>query len=92
MPRKRIECKITGRVQMVMYRDFAQRKARRLGLVGTVQNLPDGSVTLVAEGAEEALKKYIALLHKGSIFAKVDGVETKWTEAVGEFCDFRIVF
>jgi acylphosphatase len=92
MTQNRIECKITGRVQMVMYRDFAQRKARRLGIVGTVQNMKDGSVALVAEGEEEALKKYIALLHKGSVFSKVEEVETKWTETTGDFRDFRIVF
>jgi acylphosphatase len=89
---KRIECRITGRVQMVMYRDFAQRKARGLGLVGMAQNLPDGSVAVVAEGEEEALKKYITLLHRGSIFAKVENVETSWVEAMGEFPDFRIAF
>lgn len=77
---------------MVMYRDFAQRKARRLGLVGTVQNMKDSSVALVAEGEEEALKKYIELLHKGSVFSKVEGVETRWAEATGDFRDFRIVF
>jgi acylphosphatase len=77
---------------MVMYRDFAQRKARGLGVVGTVQNLPDGSVAVVAEGEEETLKKYIALLHKGSIFAKVEGVETKWGETKSEFRRFEIVY
>ena len=89
---KRIECKITGRVQMVMYRDFAQRKAHGLGIVGTVQNMIDGSVVIVAEGEEEILKKYITLLHKGSIFAKVEDVEIKWMEEEGEFRDFHIVF
>ncbi len=88
--RKRIECRITGRVQLVMFRDFAQRMARRLGLVGTVQNLPDGSVVVVAEGEEESLKKYIELLHKGSIFAKVERVETKWMEGKNEYKDFVI--
>lgn len=77
---------------MVMYRDFAQRKARGLGIVGTVQNMIDGSVAVVAEGEEEILKKYITLLYKGSIFAKVEDVEIKWMEATGEFHDFHIVF
>jgi acylphosphatase len=89
---KRVECKITGRVQMVMFRDFAQRKARGLGLVGTVQNMKDGSVALVAEGEEEALKKYIGLLHKGSVFSKVEGVETVRLPVTGEFNDFLIIF
>lgn len=77
---------------MVMYRDFTQRKARKLGLVGTVQNMKDGSVAVVAEGEEEILKKFIALLRKGSVFAKVERVEIKWMEAMGEFHDFRIIF
>lgn len=77
---------------MVMYRDFAQRKARGLGIVGTVQNMIDGSVAVVAEGEEEILKKYIGLLHKGSIFAKVEGVETKWMETKGGFLGFKIVY
>lgn len=77
---------------MVMYRDFAQRKARGLGLVGTVQNLPDGSVAVIAEGEEETLKKFIALLRKGSVFAKVEGVETKWVETTGEFKRFTIIY
>lgn len=77
---------------MVMYRDFAQRKARGLRLVGTVQNLKDGSVAVVAEGEEDILKKYIILLHKGSIFAKVEEVEVKWLSSTGEFRDFLIIF
>jgi acylphosphatase len=89
---KRIECKITGRVQMVMFRDFAQRKARGLRLVGTVQNMKDGSVAVVAEGGEETLKKFVALLHKGSIFAKVERVEIAWMEARGGYNDFKIIY
>src|SRR3989344_224255 len=48
---ERIETIVSGRVQVVMYRDFATRKARGLGLVGEVKNLPDGTVRVVAEGA-----------------------------------------
>ena len=48
---------IRGRVQGVMFRDFIQRKAQSLSLVGTVQNRPDASVEVVAVGEEENLKK-----------------------------------
>lgn len=71
---KRLEAKVTGRVQGMMYRDFAQRKARGLGLVGTVRNLPDGSVSVIAEGEDASLQKFIILLRTGPIFAKVDNV------------------
>lgn len=89
---KRIECVITGRVQMVMFRDFAQRKARGLGLVGTVENLSDGSVVVIAEGKEEALRRFIALLHQGSLLSKVEEVKTGWKDATGEFSKFSILF
>lgn len=77
---------------MVMFRDFAQRKARKLGLVGTVQNMKDGSVAVVAEGEEETLKKFNALLHKGSILSHVRDVRVVWSEAKGGYNDFKIVY
>jgi len=35
---KQLRAQVRGRVQMVMYRDFVQRKASRLGLVGWARN------------------------------------------------------
>lgn len=87
-----IECRVTGRVQMVMYRDFTQRKARLLELFGFVRNNPDGSVTVVAEGEKEGLTRFIEKLHKGSLLARVDDVEVEWKAATGEFKDFLITY
>ena len=56
---KEIEVIIRGRVQMVMFRDFTKRKAGSLGLTGTVKNLKDGSVCVVAQGDEDKLNKFI---------------------------------
>ncbi|TSC68656.1 MAG: acylphosphatase [Parcubacteria group bacterium Gr01-1014_70] len=89
---KRITCRITGRVQMVMFRDFAQRKARKLRLAGFVHNEPDGSVMVVAEGTKEQLESYLAYLHKGSILSRVDRVEVSWEGATNKFRDFSIKF
>lgn len=88
--KQRITGKITGRVQMVMFRDFANRKARRLGLTGTVRNLADGSVAVIAEGEEGLLNRYIELLHKGSFLSRVDAVQIERAPATGEFKDFSI--
>lgn len=87
---------ITGRVQMVMYRDFAQRKARGLELRGWVRNLHDGRVELVARGDREVLEKYLAKLQRGSLLSKVERVEAEW-RAEGDldnesFADFLIVY
>lgn len=90
--KKQLKAIITGRVQLVMYRDFAQRKARKLGLVGTVQNLKDGSVEVVVEGDENVLNEYIKYLNKGSILSKVKNIRISWAEAKGNFSDFLIVY
>jgi len=89
---KQIDCIISGRVQGVLYRDFSRRMARRYGLVGTVENLPDGTVKVVAQGDELKLKKYIEDLKRGSIFSRVDAVDEKWGNAEQSFSDFRTVY
>jgi acylphosphatase len=92
MQSKQLKATITGRVQLVMFRDFSQRKARKLGLVGTVKNNPDGSVSVVAEGEDTMLNDYISLLRKGPVLAKVDDVKIEWGESSGTFSDFLIVY
>lgn len=90
--KKQLQATIMGRVQMVMYRDFAQRKARKLGLVGTVQNQKDGSVNVIAEGDERILNEYIKYLNRGSILSKVRNVRISWSEPTGGFSDFEIIY
>ena len=87
-----IKCIVSGIVQIVMYRSFAERKALALRLKGTVRNLPDGTVEVVAQGDREKLEKFIENLHKGSIFSRVDNVEVIWREPGIIFDEFRIVF
>lgn len=89
---KRLESRITGRVQLVMFRDFTTRVSRRLGLVGIVQNMKDGSVEVVAEGEEEKLKQLLTFLNKGSVLSRVDRVESFWEEPTNEFSKFNIVY
>lgn len=87
---ERIEAKVSGRVQLVMYRDFATRKARGLRLVGEVQNLPDKTVRVVAEGPREKLVAYIQKLNKGSLLSHVENVEVSWLPAQGAYTSFSI--
>lgn len=89
---KRLECFVFGRVQLVMFRDFTQRKAKSLKLTGTVKNLPNGSVFVVAEGEEEKLAQLLEKLKKGSLLSRVDRLEEKWLPATGEFSNFKILF
>ena len=87
-----IECKITGKVQMVLFRDFVQRKARGLGIVGTVENLEDRSVKVVAQGTKEDLEKLIEQLHKGPFLARVANITVSWREPKEVFSCFKIVY
>ena len=68
---------VRGRVQGVGYRNFVERFARRLGLAGYVQNLPDGSVRVVAEGDADRLEELEKLLGRGPRFALVEAVEQR---------------
>ncbi len=81
---------VYGRVQMVLYRDFAARKARRLGIVGEVRNLGDGTVSVIAEGEKEKLDAFIVLLKKGPLLADVTDVSVTWREPHGAFDGFSI--
>ncbi len=90
--KKRLECEVFGRVQMVMFRDFIQRNASALGLVGEVKNCADGSVSIIAEGEEADLRALLALARKGSLLSHVEHVKEMWSEPLGAYAQFRIVY
>ena len=86
---KRLTLKIFGLVQGVGFRYLSQKKAKSRGFTGYVKNLDDGAVELVAEGEETALKEFIAWCYNGVGPAQVTKIEENWSEATGEFSDFR---
>jgi acylphosphatase len=88
---KRMTCVISGRAQGVMFRDFIQRNARTLGLIGQVWNGRDGTVTVVAEGDEALLGELVGRVKQGPPLARVDTVATTYADATGEFGGFHIV-
>ena len=89
---KRLECKIFGRVQFVMFRDFVCRNARSRGITGTVKNNPDGTVSVCAEGEKDKLQELSRLIHRGPLFARVVRVEEVWEGPLGEFENFAILY
>ncbi|MEX0617094.1 MAG: acylphosphatase [Candidatus Woykebacteria bacterium] len=89
---ERVNIKVSGSVQGVLYRSDTASIAQKLGLVGWVKNMPDGSVEIVAEGDNEELGKLIQWCWQGPSFAKVEDVKLKWQKAKGEFRDFDITY
>ena len=81
---------VSGRVRMVRYRSFVYNHARDLGLVGEVENLPDNTVRVVAEGEKESLDELIAALKQGPILARVDNVVVEWLAPAHMFKKFII--
>lgn len=80
---RRVAFRVTGRVQGVGYRRFAETAAIANGLVGHVRNAPDGSVTGEAEGEDAAVQAFAAELQRGPTFSRVDAVELRDLAAVG---------
>ena len=65
---------VTGRVQGVGYRMWAERTASALGIRGWVRNRSDGSVELLATGKDEAVTELIDACSRGPRNAAVSGV------------------
>ncbi len=89
---KRLTAKISGRVQGVFFRDNARKIAQDLDLVGWVQNMPDGSVQVVAEGDERRLERFLESLKEGSDSAVISDVGIKWEKPKGEFEEFEVKY
>ena len=87
-----IYCIITGYVQNVRYRDYVQVSADALHLTGYVQNLPDGTVAVCAQGLPDHLKEFVEYLHEGSLQAKVEGVSVDWRTTKRQADDFSIKY
>ena len=83
---------MTGIVQGVFYRHNTKQQADRLSLAGTVRNLPDGSVEVVAEGDEAQIKKLIEWCKQGPRGALVEKIEVQWHDKSGDFLDFSIIY
>lgn len=57
-----VEIIFKGEVQGVGFRAKTARLGQELGVKGTVCNLPDGSVKVVAQGSEKAINSLVASL------------------------------
>ena len=87
----RLTALVHGRVQGVYFRYFVQNEAMERRLSGYAYNRADGSsVEVVAEGPRTELEALLVRLHIGPPAAKVEAVETCWSDADGAFCGFRV--
>lgn len=79
-------------MQGVCYRMAACDEARSIGLTGTVRNLADGCVEVVAEGDEKDLARMRQWCESGPPMARVTGVQAEYSDAADGFDSFSIIY
>ena len=82
--------RVSGHVQGVGFRYYAQKEALRLGLAGWVCNLAGGDVDLLACGAPETLDDFHGWLLQGPAMARVSSVEVEALVVGQDFDGFLI--
>ena len=82
--------RITGRVQGVGFRFFAEAAARREGVRGWVRNTPDGAVEVLAEGDAEAIERFERSIRQGPSSARVADVEVDLVAPSGRDSGFTV--
>ena len=80
---------VRGRVQGVYFRSFVARRGTELGLTGYARNLPDGTVEVWAEGNTAHLQKLLDHLATGPPAARVEKVDTEWSEHTEGYAAFK---
>lgn len=88
---KRVEITAYGDVQGVNYRAAVKRIADALGVRGTVENRPDGSVRIVAEADEAVLLRFADAVRIRRWPVNVERAEAEYGNASGKFDSFSIV-
>ena len=80
---------VSGRVQGVFFRAYAEDEATFRNVAGWIGNLPDGRVEVVFEGPPVSVEALIQWCHRGSPASNVTGVEVTWEDVRGEV-GFRV--
>lgn len=83
---------VKGRVQGVGFRATVQHHAQKLELVGSVKNLPDGTVELYAQGSEEKLLSLLKLIREDCGLADVRDISADYGSTYRQFHEFNISF
>lgn len=81
---------IDGVVQGVGFRYFVLRAAARHQVKGTVRNLPDGRVEVIAEGDRDAMDEFKKDLATGPSLAEVMSLDEFDTPVTARYHEFRI--
>ena len=83
---------ISGWVQGVGFRWFAQRQAEQYGVVGWIRNLPDGRVEVFAQAEKEVLDAFCERLREGPSIGTTEELLRETVPVDHKLLGFRIRF
>ena len=89
--RRRMQILYSGQVQGVGFRYTVRSVAAGFEVTGSVRNLPDGGVELIAEGAKDELEGFRQAIRESGLEHFIRQEEVTWQEARNEFRGFEIV-
>lgn len=81
----------SGRVQGVGFRYNAKSVAAGFEVTGSVRNLDDGRVELIAEGNREELEAFRAAIRDSGLAGFIRNENVFWSDATSDIRGFAIV-
>ncbi|MBC2701245.1 MAG: acylphosphatase [ANME-2 cluster archaeon] len=88
---KKVTLHISGNVQRVGYRAKVISIANALGIKGFIQNLPDGTVKIIAQGEQSELDKLIQAINISNSLINVTNIEQKYSNYSDDYEGFNKV-
>jgi acylphosphatase len=89
--RKRIQIFYSGKVQGVGFRYTVKTVATGFEVAGTVRNLPDGRVELIAEGTQDELTAFSEAIRDSGLGHFIQKETVSWADALNDFRGFEIL-
>jgi acylphosphatase len=87
---QRVTVLYSGRVQGVGFRATVRHVARGYDVTGSIRNLPDGRVELIAEGAKAELQAFLEGIATGELSSYIAQRPEAWSHAQGGMRGFAI--
>jgi acylphosphatase len=86
----RLTAYVSGRVQRTGYRAKVVSLAKEMGLVGFVQNRPEGQVLVIAEGEnKDDLERLASAIKIKNALIDVQSISAEYSHGSGEYSIFR---
>ncbi|MDP6892738.1 MAG: acylphosphatase [Verrucomicrobiota bacterium] len=87
----RVNVHYSGRVQGVGFRYIVKSLVPGYEVLGTVKNLSDGRVEMVAEGQQVELEEFLQAIRDSGLRSNIQDENIVWGEAEDKFRGFEII-